>query len=106
MHVAESPSDISQLVSYLATLCMQSFTPLQAHPPLFLVVSLTTFLPLPASFGLQNERSIRSELENFARLLIFLDLSHFEIDSVEENCSSANCGSLRCSVPLRCQPLK
>ena len=32
---------------------MQSFTPLQAHPPLFLVVSLTTFLPLLASFGLQ-----------------------------------------------------
>ena len=38
--MAESPSDISQLVSYLATLRMQSFTPLQAHPPSFLVVSL------------------------------------------------------------------
>ena len=34
---------------------------------------------------------------------IFLDL---ELDSVEDNCSAANRGSLRCSVPLRCQPLQ
>ena len=65
--MAESPSDISQLVSYLATLCMQSFTPLQAHPPLFLVVSLTTFLPLLASFGLQSRSS--SAVRSYGRVL-------------------------------------
>ena len=40
------------LLAYLATLCMQSFTPLQAHPPLLSRCKLNYLSASPSSFGL------------------------------------------------------
>ena len=88
--MTESPSDISHLLAYLATPACRVFIPLQAHQS-FLVVSLTTFLPLLASLDYKVVSSVVFHDEQLAPMM--LHPCSVSTADVTFGLTDASCGS-------------